>query len=80
MARLLDRRVCLSPASSIWIEVRPAACNASVEDGDKTVEEWETRMTRVEVQRQGGGHTEMKCMHLWVMKIVCGLPNVSLVS
>lgn len=53
------------------------ACTASVEEDDKTFEKWETRMTRVAgIQRQG--HTEMKCMHLWVMEIACDLPNVSL--
>lgn len=64
--RALDRRVGLSPASSIWIVVRASACNASVDEDDKTVEKWETRMTRVGVQRQRQrqGHTEMKCTHV----------------
>lgn len=47
--------ISLSPASSIQIVVRPAACNASEEEEDKTVEEWETRMTRIEDWGLGSG-------------------------
>lgn len=50
--------------------VRPAACNASEEEEDETVEEWETRMTRIEDWElgstgQGYLYRHEICMHLW---------------
>lgn len=57
------------------------ACTASVEEDDKTVEEWETEDDKGGLGCRGcrgRGHTETKCMHLWVMEIACRLPNVSI--